>query len=49
MVCQNGKVWIRGDDFEKEKKAVEAIKMIEELAHTEGLTDKIGKFLESKK
>lgn len=49
IVGQNGKVWIRGENFDNEKRAIDAIKMIEELAHTEGLTDKIGEFLEGRK
>ena len=45
IVGQNGKVWIKGENFENEKKAVDAIKMIEEFAHTAGLTDRISGFL----
>lgn len=48
VVGQNGVVWISGPDTKKEKLAVEAIKQVEELAHSEGLTDKISKFLEEK-
>ncbi len=48
IVGQNGKVWIKGDGFESEKKAVDAVKMIEELAHTEGLTEKVSEFLGGK-
>jgi len=42
IVGQNGIVWLRG---EKEALASEAVKMIEEEAHTEGLTDRVTKFL----
>jgi len=49
IVGQNGKVWINGKNPEDELKATEAILMIEHDSHTEGLTDKISKFLESKK
>lgn len=45
-VGQNGRVWIKG---EKEDKAAEAVKKVDELAHTNGLTDKIGKMLKVKK
>jgi len=48
IVGQNGKVWIRGDNFDNEKKAMDAISMIEKGAHTDGLTDKIGEFLGGK-
>lgn len=45
-VGQNGLVWISGPSFEKEKLATDAIHKVEQLAHSEGLTDKISKFLE---
>lgn len=48
MVGQNGMVWIEGTDPNNEKIATEAILKIEREAHTEGLTDKIKIFLESK-
>lgn len=48
IVGQNGLTWISGSDPEKEKIAVEAIKLIEENSHKTGLTDEIKKFLESK-
>ncbi len=44
---QNGIVWVSGADPLKEKIAVDAIKMIEEKAHHQGLTDEIKKFLET--
>lgn len=47
-VGQNGKVWISGNTTEEENKAVEAIMMIENEPQTEGLTDKVKKFLEDK-
>ena len=43
IVGQNGIVWLRGD---KEALAAKAINMIEHEAHTEGLTDRVTKFLE---
>jgi|TARA_Y100000310_G_scaffold345794_1_gene470034 exosome complex component RRP4 len=46
-VGQNGVVWIQGEP-DQETKAVEAIRMIDEKAHIEGLTDEMKKFLEGK-
>jgi exosome complex component RRP4 len=44
-VGQNGYIWLKGD-IEGEKKAEDAIKLIEAEASSEGLTDKVEKFLE---
>lgn len=44
-VGQNGRVWIQGENSDQEIKAVEAIRMIDEKAHIEGLTEEIKKFL----
>lgn len=44
IVGQNGLVWIDGDP-QKVVVAVKAIKMIESLAHTSGLTEKVQSFL----
>jgi exosome complex component RRP4 len=44
-VGQNGKVWIQGEDPNNEKKAEDAIKLIDEYAAQEGLTEKVEKFL----
>ncbi|MDP4012993.1 MAG: exosome complex RNA-binding protein Rrp4 [Candidatus Nanoarchaeia archaeon] len=46
-VGQNGIVWIQGEP-EDEFLAAETIKLVERKAHTEGLTDEISKFLETK-
>ena len=46
IVGQNGKVWISGDSPKQEKLAFDVIKLIEENAHIDGLTDKIKKYLE---
>jgi exosome complex component RRP4 len=46
-VGQNGVVWIQGEP-EQEVKVVEAIRMIDEKAHIEGLTDEMKKFLDVK-
>lgn len=47
-VGQNGYVWVKGDD-EGESKAEAAIKLIEQEAANEGLTEKVEKFLGVKK
>lgn len=47
-VGQNGLIWVSGTNQEKERLAVEAIKLIDEKAHMPGLTDEIKKFLEGK-
>lgn len=43
-VGQNGLVWVKGTP-EGEFKAEQAIKLVEEKAHLEGLTDRVEKFL----
>jgi len=43
---QNGRIWIKGEDPEKEKLATDAILLINEKAHVQGLTDLIKEFLE---
>jgi len=48
IVGQNGMIWLLGADPEKEKLAYDAVKLIDERAHTQGLTDEIKKFLEEK-
>jgi exosome complex component RRP4 len=44
-VGQNGRIWIDGD-LENIVRAVQAIRMIEDEAHSSGLTEKIKSFLE---
>jgi exosome complex component RRP4 len=46
VVGQNGRVWIRADDFDNENLAEKAIKKIEKESHLEGLTDRMEKFLD---
>ncbi|MBS3141746.1 RNA-binding protein [Candidatus Woesearchaeota archaeon] len=46
IVGQNGMIWINGEDFKSEDVAIRAIKMIDKFSHTEGLTDKVNKFLD---
>ncbi len=45
-VGQNGWIWLLGKDAKKEAIAEKAIKLIQEKAHTPGLTEKIKSFLE---
>lgn len=45
LAAQNGKTWIKGLTPLLEKKAIEAIELIEKESHIEGLTQKIEKFL----
>jgi len=46
FVGQNGRIWIRGPSPEAEKLASDAIQLIDEKAHTSGLTERVGVFLE---
>lgn len=43
-VGQNGRVWLRGTP-EGEHKATQAIRLIEEKSHLDGLTDQVSQFL----
>lgn len=45
IAAQNGRVWVSGNDSEKERLAINAIKFIEDNAHMSGLTDKVKGFL----
>lgn len=47
VVGQNGLVWVSGEP-DKEIVVIQAVAMIEELAHTSGLTDRVKAFLEEK-
>jgi len=46
VVGQNGRIWLNDDDPDRIKFAVKIIKIIEEKAHTPGLTDKIGNLID---
>lgn len=46
-IGQNGIVWIKGEQPDAELRAAAAIKKIEAEAHTEGLTERMTKFLET--
>ncbi|HLC80589.1 MAG TPA: exosome complex RNA-binding protein Rrp4 [Candidatus Nanoarchaeia archaeon] len=45
-VGQNGVIWIRAENLDAELKAEQAIRLIEEKAHTEGLTQTVEAFLQ---
>lgn len=46
LVGQNGKVWVKGANLEKENLVTKIIMKIEQESHIDGLTDKIKKILE---
>lgn len=45
LAGQNGRIWISGKDPMQERVATEVIRLIEENAHTSGLTQKVEEFL----
>lgn len=47
VVGQNGKILIRGKNFKMIELLIKAIRMVDEQAHTTGLTDRIKAFLSS--
>ena len=49
IIGQNGRIWISGENSKQEKLASDAIKLIEENAHIDGLTDRVKKYLEDSK
>ncbi|OYT55374.1 MAG: RNA-binding protein, partial [Candidatus Hecatellales archaeon ex4484_218] len=49
IVGQNGRIFIRSRNPEKIELVVKAIKMVEEQAHTTGLTDRVKEFLKTEK
>ncbi len=49
FVTQNGRIWLRGDDFAHERLLVDAINKIAREAHTIGLTDRIQQYIENEK
>jgi exosome complex component RRP4 len=46
LVGQNGKVWVKGSNLEKENLVTKIIMKIEQESHIDGLTDKIKNLLE---
>ncbi len=49
FVTQNGRIWLRGDDFAHERLLVDGINKIAREAHTIGLTDRIQQYIENEK
>ena len=49
FVTQNGRIWIKGENIEYERLLIDAIKKIENEAHTVGLTDRMSEFIENEK
>jgi len=49
VVGQNGKILIRGKNARKIDSVIKAIRMIEDEAHTTGLTDRVKAFIENDK
>jgi exosome complex component RRP4 len=49
FVTQNGRIWIKGESIEYERLLIDAIKKIENEAHTVGLTDRMSQYIESEK
>ena len=47
-VGQNGLIWLKGTDAEREQVALDTIRMIEKNAHQQGLTDKVQLFIDEK-
>ncbi|ANF22786.1 exosome complex RNA-binding protein Rrp4 [Thermococcus piezophilus] len=48
IVGQNGWVWVSGRNEELEKLAIEAILKVDRESHTQGLTDRVKEFLQSR-
>lgn len=46
---QNGKVLIKGKNLKMVELAIHSVRMVEEQAHTSGLTDRIRRFIEERK
>lgn len=49
FVTQNGRIWLKGNDIAHERLLIDAIRKIEKEAHTVGLTDRMGKYVEDEK
>jgi len=49
IVGQNGRIIVSGRRAEDENLAISAIRMIDREAHTQGLTDRVAKFLKNEK
>ncbi len=49
FVTQNGRIWLKGEDIAGERLLIDAIRKIEEEAHTVGLTDRMSEYIENEK
>ncbi len=49
FVTQNGRIWLKGEDFAYEQLLIDAIRKIEREAHTIGLTDRMREYIKNEK
>jgi exosome complex component RRP4 len=49
FVTQNGRIWLKSEDIAYERLLIDAIRKIEEEAHTVGLTDRMSEYIENEK
>jgi len=49
FVTQNGRIWLKGEDIAHERLLIDAIRKIENEAHTVGLTDRMSLYIENEK
>ena len=49
FVTQNGRIWLKGENLAHERLLIDAIRKIEEEAHTVGLTDRMSEYIENEK
>ena len=49
FVTQNGRIWLKGEDIAHERLLIDAIRKIENEAHTVGLTDRMSLYIEKEK
>ncbi len=49
FVTQNGRIWLKGEDLAHERLLIDAIRKIEDEAHTVGLTDRMSEYIENEK
>lgn len=49
FVTQNGRIWLKGEDYKHERLLMDAVHKIEREAHTVGLTDRIEVYLKNEK
>ncbi len=49
FVCQNGRIWLKGENLAHERLLIDAIRKIEKEAHTVGLTDRMSEYIKNEK